>query len=73
MSTDRDPRAVRFGARLRQLRLVSTMNQRELAERCGITQSAVSQLESGAVCPTFPLLHSLASALGVSPASFWPE
>jgi len=34
-----------------------------LAARAGTTQTVISRLEGGAVTPTLPLLHRLASAL----------
>jgi transcriptional regulator with XRE-family HTH domain len=39
------------------------MSQAELATRAGTTQTVISRLEGGAVTPTLPLLHRLASAL----------
>lgn len=39
------------------------ISQTELATRAGTTQTVISRLEGGAVTPTLPLLHRLASAL----------
>jgi len=43
----------RFGSRIRQLRESRGMTQEELAERCGLSQKFVSQLERGAKTPSF--------------------
>lgn len=39
------------------------ISQAELAARARTTQTVISRLEGGAVTPTLPLLHRLASAL----------
>jgi transcriptional regulator with XRE-family HTH domain len=49
----------------RELRLAGMgMNQREIARRSGTSQSAVSRIFSGRVCPTFAVLLRLTDALG---------
>lgn len=57
-----------FGRTLRKLRTEADLNQAELADRAGITQSAVSQIEKGERAPSFDVLRRLAAALGVSTA-----
>lgn len=47
-------------------RKVKKMTQKELAERLGITDKAVSKWERGLSCPDIALLTELSEALGVS-------
>jgi transcriptional regulator with XRE-family HTH domain len=63
MSTDISRR---FGARLRDLRLERNMRQIDLAERVGIQESYVSNLESGKKEPCLEVIKMLADGLGVS-------
>jgi ribosome-binding protein aMBF1 (putative translation factor) len=46
-------------------RIKKGLTQRELAQKIGTKQSAISRLESGAYNPTFSFLQKLADALGV--------
>lgn len=55
----------RVGARLRELRLASGASQRALADRLGISVSAVSQIERGAMQPSVGRLIAVVEALGV--------
>ena len=41
-------------------------SQRQLAERAGMSQSAVTRFEAGGATPTLPLLDRLAEALGLT-------
>lgn len=56
-------RAYELGQAVRARRLELGMSQTELAERSGMTQSAVSRLEAGATVPTIGVLERLAAAL----------
>ncbi|HET6342237.1 MAG TPA: helix-turn-helix transcriptional regulator [Gemmatimonadota bacterium] len=49
---------------LRYARRRAGLSQRELAERTGRTQSAVSRIESGAVTPRFDTLAELVRSCG---------
>ncbi|SMH45516.1 transcriptional regulator, XRE family with cupin sensor [Rathayibacter oskolensis] len=60
-AADRD----RLGARLRELRLAAGVSQRALAGRLGISISAVSQIERGAMQPSVGRLIAVVGALGV--------
>lgn len=53
-------------------RLASGLTQRELADRVGTTQSAISRLEAGDGFPRMEMLFKLARALNVS-FEFTPE
>jgi HTH-type transcriptional regulator/antitoxin HipB len=56
-------RAYELGQAVRARRLELGMSQTELAERAGMTQSAVSRLEAGGTVPTIGVLERLAAAL----------
>jgi HTH-type transcriptional regulator / antitoxin HipB len=56
-------RAYELGQAVRSRRLELGMSQVELAERAGMTQSAVSRLEAGGAVPTIGVLERLATAL----------
>lgn len=51
--------------RLKQARKRAGLSQRDLAERCGLTQPAISELESGKSAST-AYAAQIAAALGVS-------
>ncbi|SIT43731.1 hypothetical protein BN2476_350262 [Paraburkholderia piptadeniae] len=57
---------MKFGERLRQARKAAKLTQVELGRRVGLTQAAISDLESGNTAGTAQLLP-LAKALGVAP------
>jgi len=63
-----DPKqtAETFGERLGRLREDAGLSQSALARRVGVSQSAVSQMESGERSPSYGMLIQLADALGVS-------
>jgi ribosome-binding protein aMBF1 (putative translation factor) len=56
-------RAFLIGQAVRERRLELGLSQVELAERAGMTQSALSRLEAGAVVPTIPVLDRVCAAL----------
>ncbi|MEA5050977.1 MAG: helix-turn-helix domain-containing protein [Oscillospiraceae bacterium] len=53
------------GGLIRRLRIEKNMTQRQLADRVGVSDKAVSKWERGRGCPDVSLLAGLASALGV--------
>lgn len=55
-----------LGDRIREMREDQGLNQSELAERVGTSQSTISQLEKGKRNPSYRTLQSVADALGVS-------
>ncbi len=55
-----------FKVRLRQVRLSKGLSQQVLASRLGLSKQAISNYESGANTPTFPVLLQLSRELGVS-------
>lgn len=54
-----------LGARIKALRLERELQQRQLAEKAGLTPSMVSQMESGRLTPSLHTLGKIAGALGV--------
>ena len=61
------------GARLRELRLASGMSLRALARELGISASAVSQIERGAMQPSVGRLIAMVGALGVPLSAVFDE
>ena len=55
-----------LGERIRGLRLERALQQRQLAEKAGLTPSMVSQIESGRLTPSLHTLGKVAGALGVT-------
>lgn len=56
----------RIAARVRQLRADRSMTLEALAERCGVSRSAISLIERGETSPTAVVLEKLAVGLGVT-------
>lgn len=56
-----------FAARLRSKRAELDITQEDLANRAGVSQSAVFQWEDGNSTPTAQNIYSLAKALGCDP------
>jgi ribosome-binding protein aMBF1 (putative translation factor) len=54
----------RFARRIAAARKKRGWTQKKLAEKTGIRQSEISQIESGQANPTYRTLETLASALG---------
>jgi transcriptional regulator with XRE-family HTH domain len=70
MSENSEPNV---GARLRSMRDRRGYSLRALAERCGLSINAISQIERGENSPTVSTLHRLANALGVQITDFFQE
>ena len=60
-----------LGERIKALRAERQLQQRQLAEKAGLTPSMVSQIESGRLTPSLHTLGKVASALGVPIASLF--
>ena len=54
-----------LGERIKRLRAERALQQRQLAEKAGLTPSMVSQIESGRLSPSLHTLGRIAAALGV--------
>jgi transcriptional regulator with XRE-family HTH domain len=57
-----------FGRRLAKIREAAGHTQSSLADAAGLSQSAISQLESGARHPTYETIRHIAKALKLAPA-----
>ena len=60
-----------LGERIKAFRAERALQQRQLAEKAGLTASMLSQIESGRLTPSLPTLGKLAAALGVSIGSLF--
>ena len=60
-----------LGGRIKALRAERQLQQRQLAEKAGLTPSMLSQIESGRLTPSLNTVGKLASALGVPIASLF--
>ena len=60
-----------LGARIKALRMERELQQRQLAEKAGLTPSMVSQIESGRLTPSLHTLGKVAGALGVTIAALF--
>jgi transcriptional regulator with XRE-family HTH domain len=68
---DPDDINTRLGRRLRALRDAHDLSLEALAERCGVSRSAISLIENGRSSPTATVLDKLAGGLGVTVASLF--
>lgn len=67
------PERAAFAANLHRARRAAGLTQAELAERSGVAQSHISQLETGLWEPRLGTIMALAAALGVEPGSLLPS
>jgi len=61
----REPEAIAFGKRVRELREARGWTQEQLAEAAGLTSVQVSRIENGANEPKLTTILRLVRALGV--------
>ncbi|WP_169736844.1 helix-turn-helix domain-containing protein [Pseudonocardia spinosispora] len=62
-----------LGATVRSIRSSAGLTMSALAQRAGVTQPYVSQLERGAIAPSLATLYRLGAALGVPPTALLPS
>ncbi len=60
-----------LGERIKGLRMERELQQRQLAEKAGLTPSMVSQIESGRLTPSLHTIGKIAAALGVPIATLF--
>ena len=60
-----------LGQKIRALRLERELQQRQLAEKAGMTPSMISQIESGRLTPSLHTLGKIAGAFGVTIAALF--
>ncbi len=63
----------KLGGRIRELRKAAGITQEELGERASLNYKFIGELERGRVNVSLDSLVKLASALGVTPASFFAK
>lgn len=59
------------GGRLRALRTLRGISQRELAKRCGVTHSSLSLIEQGKVSPSVSSLKKILDAIPIGVGDFF--
>ena len=62
-----------IGEKIKKTRTDAKMTQKELAEKCGMADSAIRKYESGKITPKIGTLRKIAAALGVSSFDLMPE
>ncbi|KKM15656.1 hypothetical protein LCGC14_1693880 [marine sediment metagenome] len=62
-----------IGTKLREARINIGMNQKELAERVGLTASFISQLERNQISPSLNSFVLICGAIGISPKEIWEK
>lgn len=65
--------ARKFGEVLRLARLEHALSQAQLASLCGVSQPTIASWERGSHAPRRAAVIKLASALGLTPSSFFDE
>jgi len=63
--------ALAVGARLRSVRELAGLSQRELAKRAGVTNATVSLIEQESHAPSLASLHRILNAIPISMAEFF--
>ena len=62
-----------LGERIKALRAERALQQRQLAEKAGLTPSMLSQIESGRLTPSLHTLGRVAGALGIPIAALFEQ
>ncbi len=62
-----------FGEKIKQLRTVYGLTQEELANRCELTKSYISQLENNKTSPSLATLSQILEVLGTNFSDFFYE
>jgi transcriptional regulator with XRE-family HTH domain len=57
---------IRFGHKVRQLRLAKGVTQEAFADHCGFARTYMSRIETGGANPSLDAINVLAAALSVS-------
>jgi transcriptional regulator with XRE-family HTH domain len=64
---------LQLGTRIRSLRQARHLTLREVADRAGVTESFLSQVERDVTSPSIATVHRVARALGLSIAQLFAE
>ncbi len=73
MKPEPQPEALALGARLKRVRELAGLSQRELAKRAGVPNSSVSTIEQGQVSPSVQSLGKLLAAVPISLSQFFAD
>ena len=65
--------SVTIGERIKKSRLEQGLTQKQVADSCGMADSAIRKYESGKVTPKYEMLQRIAAALGVEWTELVPE
>ncbi|WOH36751.1 cupin domain-containing protein [Thalassotalea fonticola] len=61
------------GARLKAVRILNNLSQRELAKRAGVTNSTISMIEKNSVSPSISSLKKVLNGIPISLVDFFSE
>lgn len=61
------------GAKLKSIRLIRNISQRELAKRAGVTNSTISMIEKNSVSPSISSLKKVLNGIPISLVEFFSE
>ncbi|MEW6982497.1 cupin domain-containing protein [Colwelliaceae bacterium 6471] len=61
------------GARLKAVRQISNLSQRELAKRAGVTNSTISMIEKNSVSPSISSLKKVLNGIPISLVDFFSQ
>ncbi|MDQ0509027.1 HTH-type transcriptional regulator PuuR [Aedoeadaptatus ivorii] len=64
---------MKFGKKIRNLRLKQNLTQKELAERSELTKGFISQVERDLTSPSVATFLDICEALGITPEEFFRE
>lgn len=64
---------MQIGTKIRMLRLKLNLTQEELADRCELSKSFISQLENDYTSPSIETLSDIVSALGTTLKQFFSD
>ena len=66
---------IKFGRRIRELRLIQNISQEELAFRCQLSKNYVSDVERGTRNITLKVVEKFSYGFGVQPSYLfqWPQ
>ena len=65
MKAAKDKRAIEFGKRVRHVRKLLKLKQKEFAERIGMANNYLSEIESGNVKPGFEFFYKASKAFNI--------
>lgn len=72
-NTKKEVKGLKIGEKIRGLRKSREVSLRDLAEKTGLSETVMSQIEDDTVAPPIPALLKISKALGVEIAYFFSE